>query len=576
MDGGGNAMNRSLLGRIAPFLFAFYALSLLAFFAYALLTFSATGYLPTMRWEFALKHGFVLFMDYLIPVHAAAVAVAASLAGTGRAARAPAAPAESFSRLVASTLVVFLLLTAAYTVLFEGLYPAALRRLSDMQYQSSLARQYANQADAAVKQGDYRTGLDRLTRYLAVDPSNKEMAAQKLALETLAAKQAAPGPAPTAAGQAEGNQAMGAQGLVQKAQYYFDRQDWFSAHYYAQQAAALDPRRTDALRLASQAWDKLNGQPGEGGDAGAKLFQQKKDAYALLAGGDAMAAYYRFVALAAQNPKDADIKTYLDEAGKKVAQESFFLDDAKQVETLPGTQGILFLNGLTGGATEAVSIGKMVEMPGGDDYFYDVEAIHYDASGNVLWHMSAPYGRREGDSLLMHCIDRTDPSVQFLPLYVQGSRPPAERATLTLQPTVEELRALSTSRNALAVMSLDELWRMRGRLDAFGLSADTLMVNMAMKMLMPFAFLVLSIFSLTLGWAFRARTARMSPFAVILMPLVPIVLAMLSLLYVHAHRVVFAFAVLAFGFTTALVVLGALELVLLAAALVTMAGQSAR
>jgi hypothetical protein len=569
-------MNKPILGRIASFLFAFYALSLLAFFAYALLTFSANGYLASMRWEYALKHGFVLFMDYLIPVHAAAVAVGASLAGIARTPRAPGSPAEPFNRVISSTLITFLLLAAAYTVLYEGVYPAAVRRLSDMQYQSRLARQYLSQADAATKKGDYVSSLDQVTRYLAIDPSNKQVVEQKMTLETLAARQSAPSAGPVVAGQADAT--LGAQGLVEKAHFYFDRQDWFSAHYYAQEAASLDPRRTDALGLASEAWDKLNGLPEGNTDAkSAELFQQKKDAYTLLAGGNALAAYYRFTALAAQYPNDQDIKTYLGEAGNKVAQESFFLDEAQQVETLPGAQRILFLNGGGEGITEAVYIGKMVELPGGDAFFYDVEAIRYDAAGNVAWHLSAPYGRREGDSLLMHCIDRKDAKIQFLPLYLQGTRAAAERTTLALRPTVEELRALSTSRDALAVMGLEELWRLRGRLSAFGLSSQTIMVDMAMKMLMPFAFLILSIFAVTLGWGFRARYfGRMSPFGIILMQLVPVVLAVLSLLYVHAHRVIFGFAVLAFGFTTALIVLGVLQLILLSVSLVMMAGQTTR
>ena len=62
-----------------PFLLLFYALALAAFFIYSLVTFTATEYLPSLRWEYALKNAFILFMDYLIPVHAAAVAVAASL-----------------------------------------------------------------------------------------------------------------------------------------------------------------------------------------------------------------------------------------------------------------------------------------------------------------------------------------------------------------------------------------------------------------------------------------------------------------------------------------------------------------
>ena len=148
---------------------------------------------------------------------------------------------------------------------------------------------------------------------------------------------------------------------------------------------------------------------------------------------------------------------------------------------------------------------------------------------------------------------------------------------LALRPTVEELRSLSLGRDALAVLGLAELWRMRGDLGSFGLSREALSVDMAMKMLMPFVFLILSIFALSLGWAFRARYfGRLSLFAVILMPLVPLVLSVLSLLYVHAHRVIIGFTVLAFGLTAALIVLAALQVVLLAVALIMLAGQSTR
>jgi tetratricopeptide (TPR) repeat protein len=571
-------MNRSLLGRIASFLFAFYALSLLAFFSYALLTFSATQFLPSMRWEFALKRGFVLFMDYLIPVHAAAVAVGASLAGVTQARRAPGAAPEPFNKLVSSTLVTFLVLTAGYTVLYEGLYPGARRGLSDMQYRSSLARQYMGQADAEVKKGDFRAGLDAVDRYLAIDPSNKEAANQRLELVARAVRQSPPVPGPKVAGLAATSPDTSAQALVEKARFYYEREDWFSAHYYAQAASVLDPRRADAIRLAAQASEKLDLVLEAEKDAkNAELFRQKKAAYTMLLGGNVVPAYYRFLQLQKENPGDSDIARYLAVASEKVAQTTFFLDDARKMETLPGTQNILFLNVKEKDATEAVYIGKMVEQSLGDAYFFDIEAVRYDAAGAVMWHFGAPYGRREGDSILMNCVDRTDSRLRFLPRYAQGTRAPAEMNVLALPPTVEQLRSLSLGRDALAVLGLAELWRMRADLASFGLSREALSVDMAMKMLMPCVFLILSIFALSLGWAFRARYfGRLSIFAVILMPLVPLVLSVLSLLYVHAHRVIIGFTVLAFGFSAALAVLAALQVILLAVALIMLAGQSTR
>ena len=569
-------MNRSILGRITSFIFAFYSLSLLAFIAYALLTFSASVYLPSMQWEYALKKGFVFWMDYLIPVHAAAVAVGASLAGLGRTVRAQGAPAQPFSRLVSSTLVTFLVLTAGYTVLFEGVYPAALRRISDMQYQSLVAVEYRHQADAAEKRGDFLASLDAVDRYLAIDKGNKAFAERRLDLKARAARQAAPATGRTVAGIAGDTGAMSAQALVEKARYYFDRQDWYSAHYYAQSAASLDPRRTDAVRMAAQAWDKINGLTQAEKDVKtANLIREKNKAYAMLVKGDVLGAYYEFGRLEADNPGDQDIATYLAESGRKLAAEAFFVDEARRMETLPGVQAILFLNGGTQGTREAVYIGKMVELPAGEAYYYDIEAVRYGTDGAVQWHFSAPYGRREGDSILMHSVDRNDARVEYLPSYLQGTRPAAERSVLRLQPSVEELHSLSMGRATLATMGLAELWRMRADLATFGIPRQGLSVEMMMKMLMPFVFLILSIFAMSLGWAYRARyLTRLSGVAVLLMPLVPLVLSVLSLLYVHAHRIIIGFAVIAFGLTPALIVLAVLEVILLAVALVMLAGQS--
>ena len=139
------------------------------------------------------------------------------------------------------------------------------------------------------------------------------------------------------------------------------------------------------------------------------------------------------------------------------------------------------------------------------------------------------------------------------------------------------MRALSTRGNALASMTVADLFRLRTRLGTFGLSRETLTVEMAMRLVMPFAYLAACLFAVSLGWAFRPRGgARVTAGSAVLVPLVPAVLAVLTLLYVHAQRVVAGFAVLAFGLPVALVVLGIVQLAVLAGALVLLAGQSTR
>ena len=126
-------------------------------------------------------------------------------------------------------------------------------------------------------------------------------------------------------------------------------------------------------------------------------------------------------------------------------------------------------------------------------------------------------------------------------------------------------------------MSISEMWRLRGRLGSYGLARQSLSVEMTMRLVMPFAFLILSILCTAMGWALRVRGGERLPAAgIVLMPLLPIVLALMSLLYLHAHRVIIGFTVIGFGLTVAFIVLAALQLVLLAVSLVLLAGQSSR
>jgi len=569
-------MNRSLLGRVTTFLFSFYVLAFGIFYLASALRFTSDLVLPSLRWTYALDSAFILFIDYLLPVHAAAIAVAASLASGREPGRAP-GEARPFNKLVGSSLVLFLLLAVAYTLVFEITYPAARRRLVDLQQVTTLARQLRAQSETAERSRDYRTSLGLVNRYLAIDPSNRDMRDRKASLESLAAHQEAPPPARRPAGEQAGS-LLDAQALITRARDYYRQGDWFSAHYYAQQASLLDPRRSDATLLAAQASEEMTeaATPGRGKDVeGTELFRQKRDAYLLLSEGDYIQAYYSFLKLAALYPQDRDIRINLERAGQAVQSVSFFLDEAQRIESLPGVDHILFLNSSGADGMEAVSIGRMVQAREGT-YFLDVEAVRYDAAGRVAWHFTAPYGKMLGGTIVMRCIDRNAPGVQAVPVYSQGSRPPQEAALLRVQPTEDEMRFLSAQQDALANAGPVELWRMRSSLGSFGLSRGALSVELIMKLVMPFAFLILSLFALPFGWAFRARSVNgPSGLAVLLVPLVPLVLSVLTLLFVYAHRVILGFVVLAFGFTAAVVAGAALEFLLLVSALIVLAGQSA-
>lgn len=337
-------MNRSILGRVFSILFLFYALAYGAFLVYSLAVFTADRALPAFQWQYAARQAFLLFVDYLIPVHVSGIVVAFSLGN--RAGRTGPArnPQQSFARFVSSALAAFIFLTIVYTVLYEGLAPAQRGALADMEHQSTLARQFLELANANRKKGDFASALDYAEMYLRIDKTNQQVLQLDQELQSQASKKQLK-EQPVTAPQPAVPQGLDATALLEKARYYYSQEDFFSAHYYATQASTLEPGRTDALRLAALAWDKITSvTPSQQEVEAAQLYQKKKEAYSTLMSGSPLTAYYAFTALASQYPKDNDIAEYLEESRRKVMESTFFIDEAERAALLPGTDNILFLN----------------------------------------------------------------------------------------------------------------------------------------------------------------------------------------------------------------------------------------
>ncbi len=567
-------MNRSILGKVFSSLFVFYLLGYGAFLIYCLATFSASQVLPIFQRQYAGTRAFVLFMEYLIPIHVSGIVVALSLGSRARANAASGDTARPFGKIASSTLVAFVVLTVVYTVFFEGLAPSARARLSGMEYQSRLAREFLSQANARKQKGDFSSALTYADYYLRIDRENPSVTDLRAELAAEAAKQQLKSEAKPAPAE-QPPQGLDAAALLEKSRYYFEKQDYYSAHYYATQALGQEPGRTDAMRLAAQAWDKITGfTPSQAEADTAKLYEQKKRAYDALMGEDVLTAYYSFVALAEKYPKDADVAEYLEKSRQKVQEASFFIDEAQKAVPLPGTENVVFINKEEKGTTEAVFIGKLVET-GEGVFALDVEAIQYRSDGSVVYHFSVPYGKLFGSTLVLHAIDGKDRLTQVLPLYLAGSRPKAEQGILILRPTVEEMRALSADRGGSFHVGLARLWRMKNSLAGYGLLEQGISVQLVMDILMPFVFLTLSFFALAFGWGFRARyLGSPPPLLYVFVPFVPLVASLISLLWIYGHRVLLGFAVLAFGFAAALAVCAVLELVVLVISLILLAGQT--
>jgi hypothetical protein len=198
--------------------------------------------------------------------------------------------------------------------------------------------------------------------------------------------------------------------------------------------------------------------------------------------------------------------------------------------------------------------------------------------GAVAWHLSAPRARLSDDekALLLEGVDRADPRKATRARYHAGTRPEAVRNLLPLGVAVEDLPLHALASSPLDGTGLAELWRIRRSLARGNRLHAEVTVELATRAAKPFVFLVVSLFAVAFGWSLRGRwTGRAPALAYVAAPAIVAAAGIIAQLYLHAHRVLLGFVVLSLGgLTAAAIVLGVLQLVLVAVALAVLAGQS--
>jgi hypothetical protein len=569
-------------------LFVFYLLAFAGFAVYSIVR--VPDLLPRFRWPYIWTDAFVRFVDYAVPLTVAALAASYSLFLRRGPVRQP------FYRLVSPQLTMLVVLAILYSVVLLGFYPRSSGLLQEFRGLTQVARTFLAEAQDLVGRGDLAAGLDYYERYLSIDPRNQRVLdlrdelRRRLAAAPSEKPRPEPQPAPRIQDLSTGKSSLQ---LLRLAQGFFDREDYFSANYYATLAAQLDPSRQDAARLAARAWEKIRSRGfSREQRVEAQFYRQKMLGYQLYQSQDYLGSYYHFLDLQKQKPGDPDVVRFLTWSRAKVSQEIFFLDEARAADLLPGTQDLLFVNPREDGARELVSIGRMAAGPEGA-FFRNIEVLRF-GGGSPPYHYLARYGKLKASEasqgqqgagvrldVLLHGIDRQIRGRDLLPRILEGSARPGSRTPrylLELAPSREELEALvapgSGAQDNLAGVSLTALWQARRNAGRYGQIEAFLAQELLMRLLLPFAFLNLGLLAMAVGWSYRfVSVGRRPVLAYLFLPVFPVAASLLYSLYLRAHRILLGYALLAWQFRTALIALGVLEGVILAAMLVSLAGQ---
>lgn len=127
----------------------------------------------------------------------------------------------------------------------------------------------------------------------------------------------------------------------------------------------------------------------------------------------------------------------------------------------------------------------------------------------------------------------------------------------TQGPELSPYRAMaliSAASGDLAAAPIQDLIQMRTYLPTVAIAAAPIEMELLMRFASPFTLVTFGVFALATGWSLRARYIVRPPIpTILLLPVIPIVLSIVYQAYVYAFRIAATTALVAGGFTVAIV-----------------------
>ncbi len=554
-------MSRSPVMKWLPVTLLFWALGYLGASAWSFFTFPQESVLELFRFSWLFRNAFRIWIDYLPALTAGALMLSFSLffrsfsgGSTG--------PDSFFGRVFPGIMAWGIALTLLYTVGTELVLPSVLQKLNDITYQSGRAEEWERQGDMMESAGEYREALEAYSRALVIDPENQQLVLKSERVEGRIPLEDIPdAPPPPDSAERQKALRLEAANAITIAEKAFGEGDYFSAHYWATFAFELDPeQKSAAMKLARESWNAITElEPDRADRKEFERYQNKVSGYRALDRGDPIEAYRIFLELSGEEEgrSDPDVSEFLERSREAAEKVSYYVDTARQAETMPGITSVLFRDGPEG---PFVSARKMVFIEG-RMFLLGFELYHLGADGEAVLHLSAPAVQYLGDTLLSKGIDEESGALVQTVEILEGSGEQfggegwmADTGLgiirLSLEP--DQLWGFGSGHQRTAMVDLSSLYRAAGRDSDYGYLQFPSRLELLYRGSMPFFFLNIMLLSVGLGRLLRYRGARFPLLAVLLVPAVPFLARWIIDLFAFAMRLMAALLVMNVPFGLAL------------------------
>jgi hypothetical protein len=329
-----------------------------------------------------------------------------------------------------------------------------------------------------------------------------------------------------------------------------------------------------ASRIASQAWNAVSSlQPNSRESETYRVYHLKRDAYRDLIANEWISAYYLFRELLSLAPNDPEGIYYIDLCEQGLAKMSFFIDELELVGSPAGS-----LYSIPYGNTRMVMRFSSISVFSDSAYGIRLEMLNFDRDGRLLWRIEAPYAKIVPVALdsgrhinvLMRALDRYNGNRSWDPVKEGFGEAAPQNDQVILEIGWEDFLLLTEMRRGQDSLTSGELMAASALGPQYGYVPSVFEAELISRFGEPVLFLPLFIFTIVLGWRFRA-VRRLRFIWLPMLGMLPVVFyeivyfARISLSNVSIWLVInFSFSIAIIAFSVGAVVLLILSLIVLA------------
>jgi len=465
-----------------------------------------------------------------------------------------------------SALILFIVITCSYIILFEAFFPLANRKVQYYERISKIINDLEKQKTKAYSD-DLNEVLQILQIERSVYPEKLHLEEEITKINSLLRDQEKVTSQNMISKKVEQSSVTSKDSTyyMTKARNAFNDQDWASTILFAQRALELQSTLTEASQLLNNAKSYLK-NPELIKSNQDNLFEAKRKALTLLEIGNTTAAYYQFKTLSTLFPLDNEIQNYLKLSQQEVSKTAFFFKEVKNLESFSRLNSdLVFVLKHKEDVEILFHWDKIVKI---NNIFYiqNINAFAFSSQGQILYSFTAPYGKIHNNLLLLRCLDEDNPDEELAPKIRPYSINNVDLSQIPLpNETTELLPSHGFSIKELQGLSLGQLFKVQPLIKSLGYREELVESEILERLLKIFSIISLSFLSIAFGWSLRYQIHKYKPSRIFIFsfPILFYITNYLYEFYLYLNKILFSYLLLYHGVALSRILLLILQVLII-------------